>query len=81
MRLLLFSSAFLIGLASPVLANQCPRHIATLDEKSKQHGSMLTLQQQNQVKDLRVLALTAHNAGRHAEALQSVQKALKVMGM
>ncbi|UEM21335.1 hypothetical protein JL100_000670 [Skermanella mucosa] len=81
MRLLLISSALLIGLASPVLANQCPRQLAALDEKSKQHGSMLTPQQQTQVKELRAQALTAHNAGRHDEALQNVQEALEVIGM
>ncbi|MGF7212738.1 hypothetical protein GGE65_007373 [Skermanella aerolata] len=81
MRILLIASALLIGLASPALANQCPRQIAALDENLKQHGSMLTPQQQTQVKELRAQAQAAHNAGRHEEALQNVQKAHKVMGM
>ena len=81
MLFLMIASALVIGLALPVLANQCSRQIATLDDNMKQHGSMLTPQQQTQVKDLRAQAQIAHNAGRHDEALQNVQEALNVIGI
>jgi hypothetical protein len=81
MRSVLIVSALLIGLATPALANQCPREIAALDAMIQQHGSMLTPQQQAQVKQLRDQAQQAHNAGRHQEALQAVQQAHKAMGM
>ena len=44
MLFLMIASALVIGLASPVLANQCSRQIAALDDNMKQHGSMLTQQ-------------------------------------
>lgn len=81
MRSILIVSVLLIGLGTPALANQCPREIAALDEHLRQHGSMLTPQQQAQVKQLRDKAQQAHQAGRHEEALQAVQQAQKAMGM
>ena len=81
MRLFLAVSALLFGLATSALANQCPQQIVGVDEMLKQHGSMLTPQQQAQVREWRAKAEEAHRAGRHQEALQAVQQAHKAMGM
>lgn len=81
MRSFVIVSAMLVGLAAPAWGNQCPQQIAALDEMLKQHASMMTPQQQAQVRELRAKADEAHKAGRHQEALQAVQQANKAMGM
>ncbi len=81
MRVGLITGAVVAMLAVPAVANQCPSSIATLDAHLQQHGSMLSKETVDQVRELRDKAEEAHSAGDHAGAMEAIQQAHKAMGM
>ena len=81
MRIGLITAALVATLAVPAMANQCPSGIAALDAHLQEHGSMLSEETADVVRELRDKAEEAHAAGDHAGAMEAIQQAHKAMGM
>lgn len=81
MRVGLITGAFLAALAFPAMASQCPSSVAALDDHLRLHGSMLTQQAADQVRELRDKAAKLHSIGDHAGAMEAIQQVHRAMGM
>ena len=78
-RSLLAVAAVLI-LSAPALAASCPSHMAAIDA-ALAAGPSLSAEQMDQVKALRAQGEEQHKAGQHAESVESLQEAKKVLGI
>jgi hypothetical protein len=81
MRVTLMAGALMAVLVLPAWADQCPSSIAALDEHMRQHGSMLSAEQADRLKELRDEAEKAHAAGDHSAAMEAIRQAHEIMGM
>lgn len=66
--------------AAPALANHCPLDMKMIDEAlAGDHG--LTTEQLAEVKALRAKGEELHNSGDHAASVETLGKALAILGI
>jgi hypothetical protein len=71
----MISTIALLLLTAPVWAGSCPALISQIDAHLETNGSM-DQDTREQVKELRDEGQKHHQAGRHAEAMQTLNEAL-----
>ena len=72
--------AILFALTSGVaIAGSCPKHMKAIDAALP--SAKLSDAQMSEVKKLRADGETFHKAGQHAEALEALGKAEKILGI
>ncbi len=76
MRTLLIS-AFVVGLAFPSLANQCPSLVKQIDDKRQ--TAQLSDADKQKVTELRNKGEAEHAAGEHAASEKTLQEALAML--
>ncbi|THF60226.1 hypothetical protein [Pseudothauera rhizosphaerae] len=72
--------AALLALAAPVLAFHCPVDMKKIDE-AMANNPPLTSAQLEEVKKLRAEGEQLHNAGRHQESVDTLARAMKILGL
>ena len=78
LRTKLIAAAFALA-ALPALANHCPKDMAAIDEALSKDPK-ISQEQLAEVKKLRADGEEYHKAGKHAEAVEALGKALKILG-
>lgn len=77
-RMKLVAAAFALA-ALPALANHCPKDMKAIDD-ALAASPKLTAEQLGEVKKLRAEGEELHKAGKHAESVEKLGKALKILG-
>ncbi|THF62943.1 hypothetical protein E6C76_16905 [Pseudothauera nasutitermitis] len=72
--------AALLALAAPVLAFHCPADMKKIDEAMSRNPA-LTSTQLDEVRKLRAEGEELHKAGRHQESVDTLAKAMKILGI
>lgn len=80
MRSLLIAAALSLGLAAPALAFQCPSDIAAIDA-ALAAGPDLSEEQLAEVQELRDKGEERHQAGEHAESVETLAEAKAILGI
>jgi len=78
LRTKIFAAAFALA-ALPALANHCPKDMAAIDEALSKDPK-LSQEQLAEVKKLRAEGEELHKAGKHAESVDKLGQALKILG-
>lgn len=76
----LILAAALVLFAAPVLASSCPTYMAKIDQALAASPS-LTAEQLAEVQKLRKEGEDQHNAGNHPESEESLEEAMKILGL
>ena len=76
----LILAASLILFAVPAFANSCPKYMAKIDEGLAANPA-LTAEQLAEVQKLRKEGEDLHNAGNHAESVETLEEAMKILGI
>lgn len=76
----LAATALLISLAAPAFANQCPSLVAKIDEALAQNPA-LSAEQLAEVELLRDQGEDLHAAGKHQESVDTLAKAMEILGI
>lgn len=69
-----------LAIATPVFAMHCPADMAKIDEALAANPS-LTAEQLAEVQKLRQEGEDYHNAGRHQESVDTLAKAMAILGI
>lgn len=77
---LLAAAALAFGLASPVMAAQCPADMAAIDEALAANPE-LSDETMAKVKDLRMQGEELHEAGDHAASVAALAEAKALLGV
>ena len=77
-KLLTFASALLFS--SVALAFHCPMDMKKIDEALSKNPS-LSADQMSEVKKLRADGEAFHKAGKHQDAVDTLAKAMKILGV
>lgn len=72
--------AALLAFAAPVLAFHCPADMKKIDE-AMARSPALTSTQLDEVRKLRAEGEELHKAGRHQESVDTLAKAMKILGI
>ena len=80
MRLAILAAAASFMFAGSALANGCPGLMAKVDDALAQNSS-LTAEQRAEVETLRAEGEAQHSAGQHAQSMESLGKALEILGV
>ena len=80
MKLRMFVAAATLAFSSLALANHCPLEMKKIDDALAKNPK-LTQAQMSDVKKLRAEGETLHKAGKHAESLDSLEKAKKILNV
>lgn len=80
MKTTILATFLCIALASPALANRCPKDMAKIDE-ALQAGTTLSEADLQQVQDLRAEGERLHVAGKHKESVAALDKAKQILGI
>ena len=67
-------------LSTSALAFHCPNDMKKIDEALLKNPT-LTAEQMSEVKKLRAEGETLHKAGKHQESVDSLGKAMKILGV
>lgn len=67
-------------LSTSALAFHCPNDMKKIDEAVLKNPT-LTAEQMSEVKKLRAEGETLHKAGKHQESVDSLGKAMKILGV
>ncbi|TVO59850.1 hypothetical protein [Denitromonas ohlonensis] len=73
-------AATLFALSTGAWAFHCPADMKKIDEAMSKNPQ-LTAEQMEQVKNWRAEGETLHKAGKHQESVDTLAKAMKVLGM
>ncbi len=73
----LLAAAVAILMSAPAFASECPKHMKAIDEAMAKNMSMATAE----VKKLRADGEADHKAGKHAESMEKLTKAEKMLGI
>jgi hypothetical protein len=79
MKKLLFAAALTLAFAGSALANQCPGLMQKVDEAMK--TAQLSDDDKAKVTDLYNKGKAEHEGGQHDESVNSLNEALKILGM
>ncbi len=77
-RSLLFAA--LLGVSGAALANHCPMDMAKIDAALAKNPK-LTEAQMTEVKKLRADGEAMHKAGNHKDSMETLGKAMKILGI
>ena len=73
----LLMAAMAILISAPVFASSCPKHMKAIDEAIAAAPAKATAE----VKKLRAEGEALHKAGKHAESMDALSKAEKMLGI
>ncbi len=76
----LFAFAALFALANPVFAGHCPADVKAIDA-AVEAGTDLDEETLAKVKELRDQGEALHNDGKHADSLDTLHEAMKLLGV
>jgi hypothetical protein len=80
MRLAILAAVASFMFAGSALANMCPSLMAKVDAALAQNPS-LTAEQLAEVQQLRADGEAQHKSGQHAQSVESLGKALEILGV
>ncbi len=80
MKSLISAAVLSLALAGPALAGSCPKLMGEVDAALAGSPS-LSAAQMTEVTELRAQGEAQHGAGQHAESLDSLNKAKKILGI
>jgi len=80
MRLIVLAAALTLAFAAPAFAFHCPADMAKIDAKLAENPP-LTAEQLAEVQKLRKEGEDYHNAGKHQEAVDTLAKAMQILGI
>lgn len=80
MKPLILAAFLSMALAMPAFASSCPKYMAKVDEALAANPS-LTAEQLAEVQQLRKDGEDLHNAGKHAESEEALEKAMEILGV
>jgi hypothetical protein len=80
MKKLLAALALTLFMTGSAFANSCPTHMKAIDEALAKNPP-LTAEQMAEVKEYRAEGEKLHNEGKHAESVETLQKAEKILGI
>lgn len=80
MKLRHLVAAALLGIAGGAFAMHCPMDMKKIDEALAKQPN-LNAQQLAEVKKLRAEGEKLHNAGKHQESVDTLAKAMKILGI
>ncbi len=80
MRSKILAGAFVFLLSGAAFAFHCPADMKKIDDALAQNPE-LTSEQLAEVRTLRAEGETLHNAGRHQESVDTLAKAMKILGI
>ncbi|NMG15105.1 Uncharacterized protein pbN1_14810 [Aromatoleum bremense] len=78
MKKSLIAGLLAMALSGSAFAFHCPAEMKKIDEALAKNP-MLTAEQMTEVKQLRAEGETLHKAGKHQEALDTLEKAKKIL--
>lgn len=77
-KLVVLLGAFFVSTSA--LAFHCPSDMKKIDEALAKNPK-LTVEQMSEVKNLRAEGETLHKAGKHQESVDTLSKAMKILGI
>jgi len=80
MKRFILAAALTLAFATPAFAFHCPADMAKIDAKLAENPP-LTAEQLAEVQKLRKEGEDYHNAGKHQEAVDTLAKAMKTLGI
>lgn len=80
MKRAILAAAISLMLATPAFAMGCPKLMAKVDDALAQNPS-LTAEQLAEVQKLRADGEAQHTSGQHAQSMESLGKALEILGV
>jgi hypothetical protein len=80
MKRLILAAALSLAFATPALASQCPADVAKIDAALAGSPTQ-SAEQLAEVKTLRDEGEALHNAGSHAESVETLAKAKAILGI
>jgi hypothetical protein len=80
MKKLVTALAFTLLMSGVAFANSCPTHMKAIDEALAKNPP-LTAEQLAEVKEYREEGEKLHNEGKHAESVEALAKAEKILGI
>jgi hypothetical protein len=78
MKQYLAAAAMLVAMSAPAFANHCPKDMAAIDAALAKNPP-LSAAQLTEVKKLRAEGEAQHKAGKHQEAVETLQKAEDIL--
>ena len=80
MRQLFLTAMVLVAFAGPAVAFHCPRDMAAIDAALAKNPS-LTTEQMTEVTTRRAEGEKLHKAGKHQESVDTLAKAMEILGI
>lgn len=80
MKMRAMIGAALLALSAPALAFHCPADMKKIDEAMGKNPQ-LSSEQAMEVKQLRAEGEELHKAGKHQESVDTLAKAMKILGI
>ena len=80
MRQLILTAAMLVAFAGPAAAFHCPRDMAAIDAALAKNPD-LTAEQKAEVTKQRADGEALHNSGKHQESVDTLAKAMEILGI
>lgn len=80
MKPLILAAVLSAAFVLPAFAASCPKYMAKVDEALAANPS-LTAEQLAEVQTLRKDGEDLHNAGKHAESEEALEKAMEILGV
>lgn len=80
MKLRSILAIVLFAFAATAFANHCPKDMAAIDEALAGKPS-LSAEKMTEVKKLRADGEALHKAGKHKESMDTLAKAMKILGI
>ncbi len=80
MKRIVLAALLTLAFATPAFAFHCPADMAKIDAKLAENPP-LTAEQLAEVQKLRKEGEDYHNAGNHQEAVDTLAKAMKILGI
>jgi hypothetical protein len=80
MKKLMAALALTLFMTASAFAHECPTHMKAIDEALAKNPP-LTAEQLAEVKEYRAEGEKLHNEGLHAESVEALQKAEKILGI
>ncbi len=80
MKRIVLAALLTLAFATPAFAFHCPKDMAKIDAKLAENPP-LTTEQLAEVQKLRKEGEDYHNAGNHQEAVDTLAKAMQILGI
>ena len=80
MKKVILAAFLTVGLAGTAMANQCPKLMAEVDA-ALAAGPKISAEQMAEVTKLRAQGEAEHTAGKHAESVDTLNKAKAILGL